>query len=751
MTSNQSPGMNSGSDKGQFSAYADTEIDTFGKIVCPRRRTTALPKIWILLRETAVSILISSILLSLVSIARAQSQSFGPPAELNAVVTPAKEGFTVAFQPAEWPHVMWSAGDGQAWDWRGHATLAFDAANPGPDVVDFNVRIDDDSRADGNQHCHTAAASLGAGKSGTFFVDLGTPDSKATMGMNGGPPTPGRAGLTAMSGSGVVDAAHIVAFQVFMHQPSTPVTLRLSRLRLLPTVPAGDLYTGIVDRFGQFTRADWPGKLQTEMEFGKRRSAEAKTLAAAPTLPGRDIYGGWADGPTLPHTGYFTTTKRDGRWWLVTPNGHLFLSWGVDVLGIRGETIVNPRAALFTELPGTADPLAKFYGQDDHVLYGPYKSGKTFDFYQANLYRKYGPDYEAAWRRTTLARLKSWGFNTVGNWSNEALGAAHQVPSVATLGVGGDHARLASGSDYWGKMHDPFDPQFATDCEASFRDTATRLKGDPWCLGYFVDNELSWSGGGVERGRWGLAYGALSAPADQPAKKAFLEQLKAKYGAITKFNAAWAATLAGWDDLNAPYQASQTPNDAQKTDMGEFVHSFALRYFTTVRDTLKQYDPNHLYLGCRLANYTPEVVRASAEVCDVVSFNIYQPRVDPKTWAFTRDLNKPCLIGEFHFGALDRGLFHPGLVSTPNQAARAAMFKDYIQSVTDNPAFVGAHWFQYMDEPLTGRTLDGENYNIGFVTVTDTPYPEMVQAARSVLGQAYRRRATSPGGTPNKP
>lgn len=64
-----------------------------------------------------------------------------------------------------------------------------------------------------------------------------------------------------------------------------------------------------------------------------------------------------------------------------------------------------------------------------------------------------------------------------------------------------------------------------------------------------------------------------------------------------------------------------------------------------------------------------------------------------------------------------------------------------MDSVINNPAFVGAHWFQYLDEPLTGRTLDGENYNIGFVTVTDTPYPEMVQSARRVLADAYRRRA----------
>ncbi len=48
------------------------------------------------------------------------------------------------------------------------------------------------------------------------------------------------------------------------------------------------------------------------------------------------------------------------------------------------------------------------------------------------------------------------------------------------------------------------------------------------------------------------------------------------------------------------------------------------------------------------------------------------------------------------------------------------------------------------DQPLTGRQYDGENYNIGFVTVTDTPYPEMVKAAREVHAEAYRRRWGGP-------
>jgi agarase len=43
---------------------------------------------------------------------------------------------------------------------------------------------------------------------------------------------------------------------------------------------------------------------------------------------------------------------------------------------------------------------------------------------------------------------------------------------------------------------------------------------------------------------------------------------------------------------------------------------------------------------------------------------------------------------------------------------------------------------------LTGRSYDGENYNIGFVSVTDTPHPEIVQAARTIHDQMYHRRWT---------
>ena len=42
--------------------------------------------------------------------------------------------------------------------------------------------------------------------------------------------------------------------------------------------------------------------------------------------------------------------------------------------------------------------------------------------------------------------------------------------------------------------------------------------------------------------------------------------------------------------------------------------------------------------------------------------------------------------------------------------------------------------FQWCDQDLTGRR-DGENYNCGFVDVTDRPYPFMVEAVSRTAGK----------------
>jgi hypothetical protein len=67
-------------------------------------------------------------------------------------------------------------------------------------------------------------------------------------------------------------------------------------------------------------------------------------------------------------------------------------------------------------------------------------------------------------------------------------------------------------------------------------------------------------------------------------------------------------------------------------------------------------------------------------------------------------------------------------VQAANQRERGVAYRYYVEQCAAHPALVGTHWFQWLDQPATGRN-DGENYNIGFIDVTDRPYEELVDAA----------------------
>jgi hypothetical protein len=54
---------------------------------------------------------------------------------------------------------------------------------------------------------------------------------------------------------------------------------------------------------------------------------------------------------------------------------------------------------------------------------------------------------------------------------------------------------------------------------------------------------------------------------------------------------------------------------------------------------------------------------------------------------------------------------------------------------------VGAHWFQYYDEPKNGRG-DGENYNFGLVDTSNRPYTELLDRGKSLDLNTLHAQAT---------
>jgi hypothetical protein len=94
-------------------------------------------------------------------------------------------------------------------------------------------------------------------------------------------------------------------------------------------------------------------------------------------------------------------------------------------------------------------------------------------------------------------------------------------------------------------------------------------------------------------------------------------------------------------------------------------------------------------------------------------------------------LDKPVLISEFHFGSDDRGPFGKGVVSVWNEQQRGEAYVKFVTAAAADPDIVGAHWFQYTDQPVSGRLLDGENSHIGLVGITDIPFGGFVEAMRA--------------------
>lgn len=632
--------------------------------------------------------------------------------------TQAQTSPSVAIEPAR-----------EAWDWTVYSGIAVDVVNRGGFPLDLFVRVNSVG-VDGERLSNRTHLTVPAGGKRTvrqYFTNHGLGPYWGMRGIPG-------LGPVLMHGPGLgeglsLNAAHVTGVRFYLRRPAQDHEFLVDNVRLFE--PGSALERAVpmpfVDQFGQYIHDDWAGKLHSEDEMKEAYAAESATLENAAWPADWDQYGGWAGGPQLEATGWFRTEQLDGKWWLVTPEGHLFFSLGVTCVRSGDATFYTGREHWFEWLPEPGGPFSSALGQrkNVHSMAEPINGGGgTVSFYQINLLRRFGGDWRAGSRELAYKRLKAWGFNTLGNWSSGDVCANSPVPFAVSCGTGG--AVIEASSGFWGKMTDVYDPSFAGNARRSIAGLTEQYRDNPYCIGYFVDNEQSWKD---------IPRSVLASPPGQPARKVFIDDLKAKYGGLEKLNAAWGTDCSNWDLLRAP----DYPNEVVSEDCDAFEYKFAREYFDTVAAVVREHAPHQLYLGCRftLAYFPRQVLRACAETADVVSTNLYQPEL--REGAFP-DLGKPYMIGEFHFGSLDTGMFHPGLQSAEDRVDRGRKYTGYVESVAASPLFVGCHWFQYCDQPLTGRFHDGENYNIGLVSGTDIPYPALTGAARACHEQLYRRR-----------
>ncbi|MBK5530110.1 beta-galactosidase [Pseudomonas sp. TH06] len=740
--------------------------------------------------------------------------------QANAEQTPEGEVLRrVTFNPVARPTLRLTPQTG-AWDWSQSGMMSLRLQSAMNWAVTVYVQIQSN-----NGQTLTSRVDLPAGPAQTLLVPL-VATTPLSQGMKAGPPMPmtvdGQRILLASS-SGEIDRSQIVSVSLSMDQPKVAQSLLLERFGVQDGEAVTQaVYGNLVDAYGQSTRSKWPEKIATDEQLksaAAKEQQQLKTWLAEREKSSLDKFGGWSQGPAFKASGFFRTEKREGRWYLVTPEGHPFYSLGVNTVSPEvNQTYVAGREYMFESLPKIGDPLAIHYGEGDNrggngADQGRgYGNGRWYDFYAVNLQRLYGepctPDSdskagiaeaakagaaeetaakaaepvagaseaksgvaeaaktdavaatanektadqavsapckttvdEQKWTAHTLDRLQAWGFNTIGNWSADALGDADRVPYTLPLSIVGDYTSISTGSDWWGGMPDPFDPRFAMATERAVAIAARDHRDDPWLIGYFADNELAWAGPGDDpESRYALAYGTLKMTTDVPAKRAFLKQLRDKYRNQAGLSKAWGIDLPAWELMEDPGFVPPLPNPEHpeiEADFKYFQKVFADTYFKTISDSLKWHAPNQLLLGGRFAISTPEAVASCAQYCDVLSFNMYtlKPQ-DGYDFAALNALDKPVLITEFNFGSTDRGPFWGGVTQLAKEEDRGVAYANFLKQALSEPSIVGVHWFQYLDQPVTGRLLDGENGHFGLVGITDLPYQGFVETVRKSNLQA---------------
>jgi hypothetical protein len=535
----------------------------------------------------------------------------------------------------------------------------------------------------------------------------------------------------------------VTAMTIYQRENSGVGSICISKIRMLNhgryevpvwmTLPE-DKFFPFVDELGQFKFKEWEGKTHSESDLLENLAKEEKEIAEKPGPYDWDKYGGWNGGPKQDAKGYFYVKKIDGKWWMVDPDGNLYWSHGVvRVSPSCGETPIDNREFYFTNLPSKEDPeFGQFYDIHDELLRPYYeKRGikETYNFTAANLKRQFGEDWMQKFGEFSHKRLKSWGMNTIANSSDKQIYKMDKTPYCDRFELKSPAIEGGHGSGWWFDFRDPFHHEFKANVRKKLIERMDEIN-DPWCFGFFVDNELNWGDD------YFLAHITLNSSSSQPAKKEFMKFLKKRYKTISGLNAKWGTDYKNWKDF---MNRKLIPGEDSNVDCREFSKIVIDAYFKNINEVFKKVAPQKLYMGCRFAGGSREdVITIAAKHCDIISYNIY--RYDLSQFKLPEGVDKPVIIGEFHFGTLDRGLFHPGQIGVENQTVRGQCYYNYVKSALENPYVVGTHWHQYTDQMVTGR-FDGECLECGLTDVCNKPYEELIARIREIGYKLYNIRS----------
>jgi agarase len=407
-----------------------------------------------------------------------------------------------------------------------------------------------------------------------------------------------------------------------------------------------------------------------------------------------DSYGG---SQTLQGhaTGWFSLQKVNGRWWLVSPDGHGMISLGVVHI-----------------LQGAVQPIYQVAYKGDSVAYA----------------------------KDVADNLRRWGFNSAGYgsvWKSRDLAMASELPFMVSmedlLGI----SRFSKAVE----RPDLFDAGTRQMLAGRIAEHVNPVKTSKNLIGYFyVDAALQWNLGARKKGSdWATAYRKL--PATAPGKAQYIDFLLARHQTAAAIdplygtNAADRAALLAettWSTLN--------PDDpAVIEDDKAFAAIAARQYYMICHDEIRKLDPNHLifgdrYFGTDIPNLD-QIFKEAAPYVDVISIQPFdKDHFSGELYdKVAEETGKPILFCDF---AVDFATpqYPQGMWgSWPTEDKAADIYAQYLDDAFNKPYMIGIHRCTYIDLPR------GNVLKQGLVQQNGQPYTRTVQRYAEIHQKLYER------------
>jgi len=488
----------------------------------------------------------------------------------------------------------------------------------------------------------------------------------------------------------------------------------------------------LVDVMGQSTRSEWADKVKDLDELKGDVEKEKEYYASLKELE-RDEFGGLPGSGEklgLKATGFFHMEQKGDRWILVNPAGNAFFHLGVCGFNPNDDfTLTKGRETAYEWLP---EAKGEF-----ETAFRPGSDASIVSFHLVNQIRKYGQPFDAdSFAARMIERLRKWGFNSVGAFTELGFGDAArkqaQFPGVAHLAINSwENVKRIPGIH---ETFDPFDQPTRDQVEKNLAASLPARANDPLIIGYYIVNEPIYEQ---------IPHIVPSLKGSEHAcKRELVAWLQQKYKTIEAFNQAWQLSAASFEALNEEGLAMTT--DTAKADAVAFAEVFLDHYLTLVKETFRKYDPNHMLIGSRLQPATIShewVCRVMGKHVDVMSFNYYTYGLDK---AFLRRIydwtgGRPMFLSEFFWSSpKDSGL--TGGREVDSQQQRGLAYRNYVEQAASLGFVTGVEWFTMVDQSVTGRWFsgfDGERANTGLISVVDRPWKDLLTEMKKAHEAVY--------------